>query len=150
MQQQQANNIQFNDGDEDGEDDEGEGEDEDDENQEEEEDMLIDLNSLDDEKREMLIEYLQQEYDKNPGEFEIPQELLEALKVRDGSGKRQSAGKREELESVKDIKSQEMILEDAMQGEGSHNQIVGGGQDIEDEGDEIQEDDEEGAEYLDD
>lgn len=150
MQQQQANNIQFNDGDEDGEDDEGDEEDEDDENQEEEEDMLIDLNSLDDEKREMLIEYLQQEYDKNPGEFEIPQELLEALKVRDGSGKRQSAGKREELESVKDIKSQEMILEDAMHGEGSHNQIHGGGQDIEDEGDEIQEDDEEGAEYLDD
>jgi hypothetical protein len=112
--------------------------------------MLIDLNSLDDEKREMLIEYLQQEYDKNPGEFEIPQELLEALKVRDGSGKRQSAGKREELESVKDIKSQEMILEDAMHGEGSNNQIHGGGQDIEDEGDEIQEDDEEGAEYLDD
>jgi hypothetical protein len=93
--------------------------------------------------------------------------LLEALKVKDpaataaaagSAGKkqqRQSAGKQqqrgEDMESVKDIKSQEMILEEAMmQGSQSQGQIVGGGQEIEHEGDEIQEDDEEGAEYLDD
>lgn len=64
------------------------------------------------------------------------------------SKQQQHNSKREEIDSVKDIKSQEMILEDAVEGS---QQIVGGGQDIEDEeGDEIQEDDEEGAEYLDD
>ena len=112
--------------------------------------MMIDLDQLDDQNREMLLEYLKQEYDKNPGQFQLPKELEGLLK----EGKQQqrgSAGKREEIDSVKDIKSQEMILEEAMmQGSQSQGQIGGGGQEIEHEGDEIQEDDEDGAEYLDD
>ena len=96
-----------------------------DEGEEGEEEMLIDLDQLDDHNRQMLLEYLQQEYDKNPDQFPFPQEL-----IKDYMNKR---------ESVEDIKSQEMVLEDA-------DRIEGGGQQIEDE---IQEDDEEGAEYLD-
>lgn len=109
--------------------------------EDDEEEMMIDLDQLDDQNREMLLEYLKQEYDKNPGQFQLPKELEGLLK--------EQAGKKDhQLESVKDIKSQEMVLEDV----GGSQQIVGGGQDIEDEadGDEIQEDDEEGAEYLDD
>lgn len=109
--------------------------------EDDEDEMMIDLDQLDDQNREMLLEYLKQEYDKNPGQFQLPKELEGLLK--------EQAGKKDhQLESVKDIKSQEMVLEDV----GGSQQIVGGGQDIEDEadGDEIQEDDEEGAEYLDD
>jgi len=97
------------------------------------------LDQLDEQNRAMLLEYLQQEYEKNPDQFPFPKELIE-----DYMRKQQK-----ESESVKDIKSQEMVLEE-------HNdQIVGGGQDIEDEEGghmkgEIHESDEEGAEYLDD
>ena len=76
---------------------------------------MIDLDQLDDQNREMLLEYLKQEYDKNPGQFQLPKELEGLLK----EGKQQqrgSGGKREEIDSVKDIKSQEMILEDAVDG----------------------------------
>ena len=53
---------------------------------------------------------------------------------------------RQEGESVEDIKSQEMVLEDV----DDRNKIMVRGQQIEEEdNDEIQEDDEEGAEYLD-
>ncbi len=108
---------------------------------------MIDLDQLDDQNKEMLLEYLKQEYEKNPDQFQLPKELEGLLKESKQRGVG-SNGKREEIDSVKDIKSQEMILEDAVD---SSQQIVGGGQDIEDEeGDEIQEDDEEGAEYLDD
>ena len=94
---------------------------------------MIDLDQLDDQNREMLLEYLKQEYDKNPGQFQLPKELEGLLK--EGKQQKGSAGKREEIDSVKDIKSQEMILEDAVDGS---QQIVGGGQEIEDEeGDEI-------------
>jgi hypothetical protein len=31
--------------------------------------MMIDLDQLDDQNREMLLEYLKQEFDKNPGQF---------------------------------------------------------------------------------
>lgn len=100
----------------------------------EEEEMMIDLDQLDDQNREMLLEYLKQEYDKNPGQFQLPKELEGLLK--EGKQRGGSNGKREEIDSVKDIKSQEMILEDAVVD--SSQQIVGGGQDIEDEeGDEI-------------
>jgi hypothetical protein len=88
---------------------------------------------LDDQNREMLLEYLKQEYDKNPGQFPFPKELIEDFMIKE---KQRVAL---EGESVKDIKSQEMVLEDKM--------IVGGGQEIEQE---LHEEDEEGAEYLED
>ena len=58
-----------------------------------------------------------------------------------------------EIESVKDINSQEMVLEDVNgAGNGSsteQHKIVGGGQQIEDDDEhELHEEDEEGAEYL--
>jgi hypothetical protein len=51
----------------------------------------------------MLLEYLKQEYDKNPGQFQLPKELEGLLK--ENKQQRGSAGKREEIDSVKDIKS---------------------------------------------
>jgi len=90
--------------------------------------MLIDLDQLDDQNRQMLLEYLHQEYEKNPDQFPFPKELIEEYMLKQGGAP----------EGVKDIKSQEMVLEDA---------ITGGGQQIEDE--EIQEDDDDTAEYLD-
>jgi hypothetical protein len=39
--------------------------------------MMIDLDQLDDQNREMLLEYLKQEYDKNPAQFPFPKELIE-------------------------------------------------------------------------
>lgn len=55
----------------------------------------------------------------------------------------------QEIESIKDINSQEMVLEDAGAGGSTeHHKIVGGGQQIEDDEHELHEDDEDGAEYL--
>ena len=103
--------------------------------------MLIDLDQLDDQNRQMLLEYLQQEYEKNPDQFPFPKELIEDYML-----KQQQQQQKHEGESVKDIKSQEMVLEE--NGVGHDGQmIVGGGQQIEEE--EIHEDDDEGAEYLD-
>lgn len=96
------------------------------EEEEEDEEMLIDLDQLDDQNRQMLLEYLHQEYEKNPDQFPFPKELIEEYMLK------------QQPETVKDINSQEMVLEDAQP-------ITGGGQQIEDE---IQEDDDEAAEYL--
>ena len=40
---------------------------------------MIDLDDLNEEEREMLMQYLQQEYEKNPDAFPFPQELLESV-----------------------------------------------------------------------
>ena len=101
--------------------------------------MLVDLDQLDDHNRQILLEYLQQEYEKNPDQFPFPKELIEDYMLK-------QQAQNQEMESVKDIKSQEMILEEGNHGN-DNGQIMGGGQQIEDE--EIHEDDEEGAEYLD-
>lgn len=82
--------------------DEGEGDDDEDGGDK----TMIDLDDLDDNEREMLLQYLQQEYDKNPDEFPFPKEILEGkLKPKQQQ--------QEEEESVRDIKSEEMIVEDA-------------------------------------
>lgn len=39
--------------------------------------MLIDLDKLDETNKQMLLEYLQQEYEKNPDQFPFPKELIE-------------------------------------------------------------------------
>ena len=39
--------------------------------------MMIDLDQLDDHNREILLEYLRQEYDKNPSQFPFSKELIE-------------------------------------------------------------------------
>lgn len=56
------------------EEEEGEYGDEDDEDGE---DMLVDLDNMPEDKRQMLLEYLQQEYDRNPDEFPYPKEILD-------------------------------------------------------------------------
>ena len=58
----------------------------------------------------MLLEYLKQEYDKNPGQFPFPKELIEDFMKKEQLKKAAGGG---EAESVKGINSQEMILEDA-------------------------------------
>jgi hypothetical protein len=81
-----------------------------DEEEEEDEEMMIDLDQLDDQNRELLLEYLKQEYDKNPGQFPFPKELIEDFMKKEQLKKAAAGG---EAESVKGINSQEMILEDA-------------------------------------
>lgn len=70
---------------------------------------MIDLDQLDDQNREMLLEYLKQEYDKNPGQFPFPKELIEdfMLKEQQNKMKKQLEGgsSGEEHLLVKDIKS---------------------------------------------
>jgi hypothetical protein len=68
--------------------------------------MMIDLDQLDEHNREMLLEYLKQEYDKNPGQFQIPKELIEGFINKKGDSEGAPGG------HIKDIKSQEMVLED--------------------------------------
>ncbi|CDW83414.1 UNKNOWN [Stylonychia lemnae] len=108
--------------------------DEEDDNQEGEgeydEDMLVDLDQLDDTNKQMLLEYLQQEYEKNPDQFPFPKELLE--QQQQNFKKQQESQKRQDTESVRDIKSDEMIVEENSQ---QQNNIVGGEQEIEQQDD---------------
>lgn len=64
---------------------------------------MIDLDDLNEEEREMLMQYLQQEYEKNPDAFPFPQELLER-----GLNWQKNEGE----EDVKDIQSEEMVVEE--------------------------------------
>lgn len=73
---------------------------------EDDEEMLVDLDQLDDHNRQMLLEYLQQEYAKNPDQFPFPKELIEEYMMKQ---QKQNI----DQESVKDIKSEEMIVEEA-------------------------------------
>ena len=60
----------------------------------------------------MLFEYLQQEYEKNPDQFPFNKQLIEEYMMKNQN--QPLSGKTDqEMESVKDIKSQEMILEEA-------------------------------------
>ena len=72
---------------------------------------MIDLDQLDDQNREMLLEYLKQEYDKNPSQFPFPKELIEDFMKKEQMNKMAKLNG-QEAESVKDINSQEMVLED--------------------------------------
>ncbi len=38
--------------------------------------LLVDLNELDENEKQMLLAYLQDEYDKNPDQFQFPKEKL--------------------------------------------------------------------------
>ena len=67
---------------------------------------MLDLDDLDDEEREMLLQYLQQEYEKNPDGFPFPQELLNKELYK--------RGKKDE--DILDIQSDEMVVEDAQEG----------------------------------
>lgn len=48
-----------------------------DEGEDDGEDELVDLENLPEDKRQMLLEYLQQEYDRNPDNFPYPKEVLD-------------------------------------------------------------------------
>ena len=72
----------------------------------------------------MLLEYLRQEYEKNPDQFPFPKELIEDYMNKQSQQQQQ----RQDTESVRDINSDEMIVEDS-----AKNKIEGGGQDIEDD-----------------
>ena len=38
--------------------------------------QIVDLNELDENEKQMLLAYLQDEYDKNPDQFQFPKEKL--------------------------------------------------------------------------
>lgn len=52
--------------------------------EDDDEEMLIDLDQLDDQNRQMLLEYLHQEYEKNPDQFPFPKELIEEYMLKQG------------------------------------------------------------------
>ena len=99
---------------------------EDEEEGEEDEEMMIDLDQLDDQNREMLLEYLKQEYDKNPSQFPFPKELIEDFMKKEQMNKlakiNNGGAGHHENESIKDINSQEMVLEDVNNVNGSTNE----------------------------
>ena len=77
--------------------------------------LLIDLNELDDSEKQMLLAYLQDEYEKNPDQFQFPKEKLQEI-MDSGDFEQlrehiqmlqQNAGGSQSL-----IKAQEMIIED--------------------------------------
>ncbi len=41
--------------------------------------MMIDLNELDEDEKQMLLQYLQEEYDKHPEQFPFPKEHLSKI-----------------------------------------------------------------------
>ena len=47
-----------------------------DDEQKGDDDMMIDLNELDPNEKQMLLQYLQEEYDKHPEQFPFPKEQL--------------------------------------------------------------------------
>lgn len=67
--------------------------------------MLIELDDLDENERQMLLQYLQQEYEKNPDQFPFPKEILQDYMMQQQQQKQD--------ESIRDIKSDEMVVEDA-------------------------------------
>jgi len=95
--------------------------------------MLIDLDKLDDNNKQMLLEYLQQEYEKNPDQFPFPKELIEEQLMKQYN-QQQKQG-RQETESVRDIKSDEMVVEDNSQhnGQNEEEEIYNNGEGEEEE-----------------
>ena len=83
---------------------------------------MIDLNELDEDQRNMLIQYLHQEYEKNPDEFPFGENVVrEILMQYNQLGP-------DENESVRDIKSKEMIIEEAAQNMQNNDQDIEGGE----------------------
>ena len=76
----------------------------------------------------MLLEYLRQEYEKNPDQFPFPKELIEDYMNKQSQQQQQ----RQDTESVRDIRSDEMVVEETS----GKNHIEGGGQEIEEDEDE--------------
>lgn len=93
---------------------------------EDDEDIMIDLDKLDEPNRQMLLEFLQKEYEKNPNQFPFPKEVIEQQLMRQFQQKQ-----RQETESVRDIKSDEMVVEETSQQRNMG--IQGGEQEIEEE-----------------
>lgn len=88
--------------------------------------MLLDVDQLNEEQRKMLIEYLQQEYEKNPDEFKMPKEKLEEILAQGGlivsqEDEYHQDGLQEQLDEVEEEGEQEIEIE-------------GGEQQIEDDG----------------
>ena len=75
----------------------------------------MDLNALSEQERKTLIRYLKKEYLKNPDQFPFPKETLEELMQQWSQLDSNDEDDEEEGESVNDIKSKEMIIEDAQQ-----------------------------------
>ena len=46
--------------------------------------MLLDVDQLNDEQKQMLMAYLQQEYEKNPDDFQLPKEKLQEILAQGG------------------------------------------------------------------
>lgn len=69
--------------------------------------MLIDIEQLDDHNKKLLLDYLIQQNEVNPDQFPFPKEFIEDYLMKLQNGQEQ------ENESVKDIKSDEMIVEEA-------------------------------------
>ena len=47
--------------------------------EDEDEKMLMDLNELDDQEKQLLLQYLQDEYEKHPEQFPFPKEHLNQI-----------------------------------------------------------------------
>lgn len=102
----------------------------DEEDEDDEDKTLIELDDLDENDKEMLLQYLQQEFEKNPDQFPFPKELLQGnFNIQ----QQQQHSQSQKEDSIKDIKSEEMIVEDAQpegedEDEGQDEQIMGGEQ----------------------
>ena len=46
--------------------------------------MLLDVDELNEDQKQMLMAYLQEEYEKNPDEFQLPKEKLQEILSQGG------------------------------------------------------------------
>lgn len=108
-----------------------EEEDEEDEDNDDDKEM-IDFNDLDESQRKQLIIHLFEMYQKNPAEFPFSKNDLENILIQydqimkeEGEIEGGESQINQEEESIKDIKSEEMVIEEQQQ-----NEIEGGEQEI--------------------
>ena len=75
------------------------------------------MNDLDENERKMLIQYLHQVYEKDPDQFPFPKEVVDDLLQQYNQMEQEQ--REEGTESVKDIRSEEMVIEDSVKNQNS-------------------------------
>lgn len=82
--------------------------------------MMIDLNELDPNEKKMLLQYLQEEYDKHPEQFPFPKEHLSQIIEQENFDLLR--------DQIRILQQQKQVQEDDETDENEGNEIEGGEQ----------------------
>jgi protein-arginine kinase activator protein McsA len=80
--------------------------------------MMIDLNELDPNEKKMLLQYLQEEYDKHPEQFPFPKEHLSQIIEQENFDLLR--------DQIRILQQQKQVQEDDETDENEGNEIEGG------------------------